>query len=117
MIPYIILFIVLLVVVYAAFILSLSQHSKVIKAEAEWMKRKAELDEKFYSRAAPMIMFNECGLLTVDYVMRKHPELNEEQAKSLVQFSVKHTIRMKECYGDGSIMYPLWKESLKEANT
>jgi len=51
------------------------------------------------------------GLITVEYLMMIHPELNEEQARSLKEFSNSRTIRYVECYGDGSIMYPKWKES------
>jgi hypothetical protein len=50
-------------------------------------------------------------LLSVPYLMEKHPEINDDQAEQLLKFCKKHTIRHKECYGDGSIMYPMWKES------
>lgn len=50
-------------------------------------------------------------LLSVPYLMEMHPEINDDQAERLLKFCKEHTIRHKECYGDGSIMYPKWKES------
>ncbi len=47
--------------------------------------------------------------LTTDYLMELHPELNKEEAEDLKQYASSLTIRLKECYGDGSIIYPKWK--------
>jgi hypothetical protein len=51
-------------------------------------------------------------LISVPFLMELHPDLNEEQAKSLMEFSKSNTIRFKECYGGGDIMYPMWKNNL-----
>ena len=48
------------------------------------------------------------ALLSVPYLMDKHPEINRKQAENLLMFCKEHTIRHKECYGDGSIMYTKW---------
>ncbi len=55
-------------------------------------------------------MENKDKLLTVEYLMKWH-ELNEQKAKSLLEFCDKHTIRHESCYGDGSIMFPKWLET------
>tara|TARA_R110002050_G_scaffold20400_1_gene57804 strand:+ start:135 stop:350 length:216 start_codon:yes stop_codon:yes gene_type:complete len=47
--------------------------------------------------------------ITVEYLMEMHQELNKKQAISLYNFSINETIKYIECYGDGSIIYPLWK--------
>ena len=47
--------------------------------------------------------------ISVGYLMKLHPELSTEDAISLEQFAISKTIRYKECYGDGSIIYPKWK--------
>lgn len=47
-------------------------------------------------------------LLTVDYLMVLHPNLTEEGAESLLEFANECTIRHKECYGDGSKIFPRW---------
>jgi hypothetical protein len=52
-------------------------------------------------------------LIDVDFLQRKHPELSLIQAESLLKFCNEHTITHKECYGQGEIMYPKWKESIK----
>lgn len=52
-------------------------------------------------------------LITAGWLCMKHPELLFESAVKLMEFCNHHTIRLKECYGDGEIMYPKWKESLK----
>lgn len=53
--------------------------------------------------------FKNNDLLSVSYLIEKHPELNEEQANDLLDFCQKKTIRRKECYGDGEIMYAEWR--------
>lgn len=52
--------------------------------------------------------------INVEYLMNLHPELTKEDAESLKEFSNSKTIEYKECYGDGSIMYPLWKQENKQ---
>lgn len=49
--------------------------------------------------------------LTVDYLMQVHPELTRDEAKDLLAFSESKTISHIDCYRDGSIIYPLWKEA------
>jgi hypothetical protein len=56
-------------------------------------------------------------LLSVHYLMHLHPELSYSEAKHLYIFCWDNSIRHVECYGSGSIMYSLWKESkLKNMN-
>jgi len=50
------------------------------------------------------------GILTTDYLMSIHPSLSINEAKSLLDFCNKNTIYHVQCYGEGSIMLPLWKE-------
>lgn len=52
--------------------------------------------------------------INVEYLMSLHPELTKEDAESLKEFSNSKTIEYKECYGDGSIMYPRWKQENKK---
>tara|TARA_R110002050_G_scaffold276478_1_gene421697 strand:+ start:48 stop:221 length:174 start_codon:yes stop_codon:yes gene_type:complete len=47
--------------------------------------------------------------LTVKYLMELH-KISEKDAKCLKCFAKKNTITYKECYGNGSIIYPMWKE-------
>jgi len=49
--------------------------------------------------------------ISTDYLMGLHPELNIEEADSLKEYANSHTISYRECYGDGSIIYPKWKEA------
>lgn len=49
--------------------------------------------------------------INAEYLMGLHPELNIEEAESLKEYANSHTVRYRECYGDGSIMYPQWKEA------
>ena len=49
-------------------------------------------------------------LITEEYLMTIHPDLTFLQAGSLIEFCNGYRIRYKECYGDGSIMYPKWLE-------
>jgi len=51
------------------------------------------------------------NILSVNYLMELHPELSHYDAFTLMIFSFDHTIVHKECYGDGSIMFPLWVEN------
>jgi hypothetical protein len=48
--------------------------------------------------------------LSVPYLMKLHPELSEQEAAEYLAFCKSKTISYKECYGDGSIMMPEWKE-------
>jgi hypothetical protein len=54
---------------------------------------------------------NNDSLITVEFLLKLHPELSPEEALDLKEFSNSCTIRYKECYGNGSIIYPKWKES------
>lgn len=49
--------------------------------------------------------------ISADYLMGLHSELNREEAESLKEYANSNTIRYRECYGDGSIIYPRWKEA------
>ena len=51
------------------------------------------------------------GILLPTKLMQIHPELNYSEAESLMEFAKSKTIRHEECYGDGSIIYPMWKDS------
>lgn len=51
-------------------------------------------------------------LLTPDYLMTLHPDLTLDAAYSLLEYCQKNTIKHKICYGNGSIMYQLWKNTL-----
>jgi len=75
-----------------------------IPAYADWLEERLALSQHDIN----------VGLLSVSYLMEKHPEINESEAKKLLEFCEKHTIRYKECYGDGRIMYPKWKESNRD---
>lgn len=52
--------------------------------------------------------------LSIHYLMKRHPSLTSREADDLLIFCKENTITLKECYGDGSIMYPKWKESIAE---
>ena len=49
------------------------------------------------------------SLISAEYLKGLHPELTLKECESLKAFSNNKTIAHKECYGDGSIMYPKWK--------
>lgn len=51
------------------------------------------------------------SLLVPTTLMRIHPELTYDEAASLMEFAKSKTITHDECYGDGSIIYPMWKEA------
>lgn len=53
-------------------------------------------------------------LLTINYLMKKHPELSHSEATNLLHFCQKKTISHIGCYGEGSIMLPLWKEHIEK---
>ena len=48
--------------------------------------------------------------LNVGDLKEKHPELTLDEALSLLKFCRENTIWLLGCYGDGSIMYPKWRE-------
>ena len=48
-------------------------------------------------------------LLSVNYLMQLHPELSKIQASDLLEYCKINTIYRKDCYGDGNIMFPKWK--------
>lgn len=48
--------------------------------------------------------------ISAEYLRELHPELTPNESESLNQFCNDNTIRYKECYGRGGIMYPKWKE-------
>jgi hypothetical protein len=50
-------------------------------------------------------------LIDVNFLRSLHPELSEYDAFTLMIFCFQRTIAHKECYGDGSIMFPLWVEN------
>ena len=50
--------------------------------------------------------------ITAEWLCNIHPELNIARAGDLKRFCTEKTIVNKECYGDGSIMYPKWKEEV-----
>lgn len=52
--------------------------------------------------------------LTPEYLQDMH-SISLIEAELLCEFAKSHTIRYKECYGDGSIIFPMWMEELKEA--
>lgn len=53
--------------------------------------------------------------LTVEYLMQLHG-LSEDDATSLLIFSKSQTINLKGCYGDGSIIFPIWKSQKYTGN-
>ncbi len=63
----------------------------------------------FHSRRST----NKDTLLSITHLLILHPLLVPVEAARLLRFCKKHTINYESCYGDGSIMYPKWKESLK----
>ena len=51
------------------------------------------------------------GSLLPAKLMQIHPELNYSEAVNLMEFAKSKTITHEECYGDGSIIYPMWKDA------
>lgn len=45
------------------------------------------------------------------HLMNIHKGLTFDEATSLKEFAKSKTIKYKECYGDGRIIYPLWKDA------
>lgn len=51
--------------------------------------------------------------LTIEFLSGVHPELTKVERISLLAFANKRSISHEECYGDGSIIFPMWRESYK----
>lgn len=51
--------------------------------------------------------------LTAEYLKTIHPELTMTECTLLLEFCKANTITYRSCYGDGSIMFPKWVDSLK----
>lgn len=60
--------------------------------------------------ASKQLRIKEDGLIDIEYLRSWHPELNDEELESLLKFSQENSISYQECYGDGSIIYPLWEK-------
>jgi hypothetical protein len=58
----------------------------------------------------PVAMIYDHIRITSEWLMSKHPELNEQDADDYRAFCEAHTICLKECYGEGEIMWPKWNE-------
>ena len=52
--------------------------------------------------------------LTTKYLRKKHPELSRKEAKKLLTFCHEHTIWLRDCYGNGEIMYHKFKNEKHE---
>jgi hypothetical protein len=52
--------------------------------------------------------------ISPEYLSEMH-SMDIAEATIYFHFCVSHTIRWKECYGDGSIMIPLWGNEKKKA--
>jgi len=55
-----------------------------------------------------MGQFSPSDFITPEWLMEIHHGLTKDEAHLLWMFCHVHTIRFKECYGDGQIMFPLW---------
>ena len=53
--------------------------------------------------------------ITPEYLQQTH-RIDIDEARLLCMFANTHTIRYKECYGDGSIIFPMWLEATREAD-
>lgn len=49
------------------------------------------------------------GCISVEHLMKLHPELSKDEAKSLYDFSISKGIRLKQCYWNGEHMINLWR--------
>lgn len=74
----------------------------IAKQVADMMDRLDESLNAYYAA------FNPEGMVTAEWLMEKHPELTPEEAEEYRLFCKANTIVFKGCYGDGSIMWPLW---------
>lgn len=59
----------------------------------------------------------ENGDITAGWLRDKHPELSLEEAEEYRLFCKANTIVYMGCYGDGSIMWPLWQSFKAELNS
>lgn len=81
--------------------------------EAKWIEFIEELIKR--DRAEQLTIPSVSGMfISTDYLMGLHPELNRKEAESLKEYANSNTIRYRECYGDGSIIYPRWKVADKQ---
>lgn len=64
-----------------------------LDAPAEWLCDKKVIDSE---------------LLTAEDLIKIHPELSDFDSINLLEFAKSKTIHHKSCYGDGSIIYPMW---------
>lgn len=71
-----------------------------LEAHMEWQKFKEQ----------PQPSHSEL-YVDAEFLMQVHPELSTEEAEDLKKYAMSHTIHLKECYGDGQIMYPDWKKA------
>ena len=69
-----------------------------------------EIESSIASKKNESLHFVNDMFISTDYLMVLHPELNREEAESLKEYANSNTINYKECYSDGSIIYPRWKE-------
>lgn len=53
--------------------------------------------------------------ISPEYLSGMH-NMDIAEATTYFNFCVSQTIRYKQCYGDGSIMIPLWKKECKKAS-
>lgn len=53
-------------------------------------------------------------ILTIEHLGLIHPELSEEGCYGLLEFAKSKTITFKSCYGNGSIIYPMWLKETAE---
>lgn len=51
--------------------------------------------------------------ITSEWLKTIHPQINDEQAESLLKFCHDNTIRYQECYGRGESLFEKWKWSEK----
>ena len=52
--------------------------------------------------------------LSVEYIRETLPQLSSLEAASLLVFANGRGIRHQACFGDGSIMHPLWLKTTKK---
>jgi len=54
----------------------------------------------------------EDAVITTDFLKEKHPHLPDKSIKSLMKYCKISDIKYQSCYGDGSIIYKKWIQSL-----
>lgn len=65
-----------------------------------------EIDEREVVRQVTRF---KADIINPEYLMIMH-DLSLKEATDLMAFSLSKTIKYRECYGDGSIIFPMWKE-------